>query len=132
MNRSVTLALLLIAASGAAQALDTQTAPQSVDLQIVYDHALTQDPIYQQAEALHMATRETKTQAILDLLPLDANVSQTWNGRNSDNTLIMERLGWAPSVSLRSGLEKTYQWIYDEIARTRRGVARTDVASHSR
>ena len=95
MNRSVTLALLLIAASGAAQALDTQTAPQSVDLQIVYDHALTQDPIYQQAEALHMATRETKTQAILDLLPLDANVSQTWNGRNSDNasTPILGNLG---------------------------------------
>src|SRR6476659_7323715 len=95
MNRSVTLALLLIANSGAAQALDTQTPPQSVDLQIVYDHALTQDPIYQQAEALHMATRETKTQAILDLLPLDANVSQTWNGRNSDNasTPILGNLG---------------------------------------
>jgi GDP-D-mannose 3',5'-epimerase len=54
------------------------------------------------------------------------------NGRNSDNTLIMERLGWAPSISLRTGLEKTYQWIYDEITRTRGAAARTDVASHSR
>jgi GDP-D-mannose 3', 5'-epimerase len=32
-------------------------------------------------------------------------------GRNSDNKLIKARLDWAPSHSLRSGLEKTYAWI---------------------
>jgi GDP-D-mannose 3', 5'-epimerase len=32
-------------------------------------------------------------------------------GRNSDNRLIREKLGWAPSQSLKRGLEKTYQWI---------------------
>ena len=48
-------------------------------------HSLAADPIMQQAEALHMASRESRTQAILDLLPLDTNVSKTWNGRNSDN-----------------------------------------------
>ena len=32
-------------------------------------------------------------------------------GRNSDNRLIQEKLGWAPSRPLREGLEKTYQWI---------------------
>jgi nucleoside-diphosphate-sugar epimerase len=32
-------------------------------------------------------------------------------GRNSDNRLIREKLGWAPSQSLKSGLEKTYSWI---------------------
>ena len=37
------------------------------------------------------------------------------NGRNSDNTLIKQELGWAPSISLRDGLEKTYRWIYDEM-----------------
>ena len=37
------------------------------------------------------------------------------NGRNSDNTMIKQRLGWEPSISLRDGLEKTYRWIYDEI-----------------
>ena len=36
-------------------------------------------------------------------------------GRNSDNTLILERLGWEPSISLRDGLEKTYRWIHDEM-----------------
>ena len=40
------------------------------------------------------------------------------NGRNSDNTLIKQCLGWAPGIRLRDGLEKTYRWIYDEIRRT--------------
>jgi GDP-D-mannose 3', 5'-epimerase len=37
-------------------------------------------------------------------------------GRNSDNTLIKERLRWAPAISLEVGLEQTYRWIYDQIA----------------
>lgn len=37
------------------------------------------------------------------------------NGRNSDNTLIKEKLHWAPSIRLRDGLERTYAWIYDQI-----------------
>jgi len=37
------------------------------------------------------------------------------NGRNSDNTLIQKLLGWEPSTSLKSGLEKTYRWIYDQM-----------------
>jgi GDP-D-mannose 3',5'-epimerase len=36
-------------------------------------------------------------------------------GRNSDNTLIRERLGWEPSTPLSVGLERTYTWIYDEL-----------------
>ena len=36
-------------------------------------------------------------------------------GRNSDNTLIKERLGWAPGISLEAGLERTYRWIYDQM-----------------
>src|SRR5262249_20960410 len=37
-------------------------------------------------------------------------------GRNSDNTMIKELLGWAPSIRLEDGMEKTYKWIYDEMA----------------
>lgn len=37
-------------------------------------------------------------------------------GRNSDNTMIRMRLGWEPSVPLRVGLERTYRWIYDQVA----------------
>jgi nucleoside-diphosphate-sugar epimerase len=38
------------------------------------------------------------------------------NGRNSDNTKIKQYLGWEPSIPLRTGLEKTYAWIYDQIS----------------
>jgi len=36
-------------------------------------------------------------------------------GRNSDNMLIAERLGWAPRIPLEVGLEQTYRWIYDQM-----------------
>lgn len=36
-------------------------------------------------------------------------------GRNSDNRLIMEKLGWAPSQPLRVGIEKTYRWINEQV-----------------
>ncbi len=36
------------------------------------------------------------------------------NGRNSDNTMIMEELGWEPGIKLRDGMERTYRWIHDE------------------
>jgi nucleoside-diphosphate-sugar epimerase len=36
-------------------------------------------------------------------------------GRSSDNTLIHEKLSWEPSISLKTGLEKTYAWIYDQM-----------------
>jgi GDP-D-mannose 3', 5'-epimerase len=36
-------------------------------------------------------------------------------GRNSDNALILEQLGWEPSISLEDGLEKTYRWIHDQM-----------------
>ena len=37
-------------------------------------------------------------------------------GRNSDNTLIKEKLGWAPNSKLADGLEKTYRWIEEQVA----------------
>jgi GDP-D-mannose 3', 5'-epimerase len=36
-------------------------------------------------------------------------------GRNSDNTLIREKLGWEPSIPLEVGLERTYNWIYKQM-----------------
>ncbi len=36
-------------------------------------------------------------------------------GRNSDNTLIKQLMGWAPSIRLEDGMEKTYKWIHDEM-----------------
>lgn len=36
-------------------------------------------------------------------------------GRNSDNTLIKEKLGWTHSVPLRAGLEMTYEWVKEQV-----------------
>jgi nucleoside-diphosphate-sugar epimerase len=46
----------------------------------------------------------------------DLNAPKGVNGRNSDNTKILERLGWEPSIRLRDGLEKTYRWIEGQMA----------------
>ena len=45
----------------------------------------------------------------------DLSAPKGVNGRNSDNTLIMAKLGWAPSIRLRVGMEKTYNWIESEM-----------------
>jgi nucleoside-diphosphate-sugar epimerase len=48
-------------------------------------------------------------------------------GRSSDNTLIKQKLGWAPSLPLVEGMQKTYRWIHDELherVRERRNVHR--------
>lgn len=44
------------------------------------------------------------------------------NGRNSDNTLIKEKFGWAPEIKLRDGMERTYAWIYDEIVGGKKSI----------
>jgi GDP-D-mannose 3', 5'-epimerase len=44
-------------------------------------------------------------------------------GRNSDNTLISERLKWSPSQPLRAGLEMTYAWIEGQVHRNSVGQA---------
>jgi GDP-D-mannose 3', 5'-epimerase len=38
-------------------------------------------------------------------------------GRNSDNRLIEEKLGWSPAQSLRIGLERTYEWVEQQVHR---------------
>jgi GDP-D-mannose 3', 5'-epimerase len=53
----------------------------------------------------------------------DLSAPKGVNGRNSDNTLIQKYLNWEPSTSLRSGLEKTYRWIYDQYLARERGHA---------
>jgi len=37
-------------------------------------------------------------------------------GRNSDNALFREKLGWAPSRPLVEGITTTYQWISEQVA----------------
>jgi nucleoside-diphosphate-sugar epimerase len=46
----------------------------------------------------------------------DLDAPKGVRGRNSDNTVILDRLGWEPSISLQDGLAKTYGWIYDQVS----------------
>lgn len=48
----------------------------------------------------------------------DLDAPKGVRGRNSDNTMIQERLGWAPATRLADGLERTYAWIYDQMVGT--------------
>lgn len=46
----------------------------------------------------------------------DLSKPQGVRGRNSDNRLLREVLGWEPSISLEEGLATTYRWIEREVA----------------
>jgi nucleoside-diphosphate-sugar epimerase len=43
-------------------------------------------------------------------------------GRNSDNKLIREKLGWNYTMTLMQGIEKTYKWISEQIKKGRTDV----------
>lgn len=36
-------------------------------------------------------------------------------GRNSDNTLVRRRLDWEPTIDLKTGLERTYEWVAHQV-----------------
>lgn len=48
-------------------------------------------------------------------LKYDLSKPQGVRGRNSDNTRIKQVLGWAPSIPLKKGIEKTYHWIESRV-----------------
>jgi len=43
-------------------------------------------------------------------------------GRNSDNKLIKEKLGWAPTETLKDGIAKTYAWISERVEKSKESV----------
>jgi nucleoside-diphosphate-sugar epimerase len=43
------------------------------------------------------------------------NAPKGVNGRNSDNTKIMQYLGWEPSIRLKDGMARTFEWIESEM-----------------
>jgi GDP-D-mannose 3', 5'-epimerase len=59
-------------------------------------------------------------------------------GRNSDNTLIRELLGWEPDIPLRTGLKADLSWVRDQMmavptpGRSTRGAHRHAIPSLSR
>jgi nucleoside-diphosphate-sugar epimerase len=45
----------------------------------------------------------------------DLSAPKGVRGRNSENTLIRKYLGWEPSITLKSGMKKTYDWIKEQM-----------------
>lgn len=55
----------------------------------------------------------------------DLDAPKGVRGRNSENTLIRKYLGWEPSIPLKKGMRKTYEWINQQLAeenRTNKGI----------
>lgn len=77
-------------------------------------------------ESLNLGSNELVTiNQLVDIVEeiADIKLKRSYNlnapkgvmGRNSDNTLIKSYFDWEPSIPLRDGLKKTYDWIYDQI-----------------
>ena len=45
----------------------------------------------------------------------DLSAPQGVRGRNSDNELVRELLGWEPGISLEEGLTATYKWVREQV-----------------
>jgi len=57
----------------------------------------------------------------------DLDAPKGVRGRNSENTLIRKYLGWEPSIPLREGMKKTYDWINLQLRdenKTKKGINR--------
>jgi nucleoside-diphosphate-sugar epimerase len=69
-----------------------------------------------------MVTINTLAQTIMRISGRDLSIRNIAGptgvrGRNSDNRLITQRLGWAPSQPLVEGLKITYRWIEQQVQR---------------
>jgi nucleoside-diphosphate-sugar epimerase len=51
----------------------------------------------------------------------DLDAPKGVRGRNSENTLIKKYLGWEPSIPLRTGMKKTFDWISEQLKSEKNG-----------
>ena len=68
----------------------------------------------------HIISMNDLTKLVIELADKRAGIKnipgpQGVRGRTSDNTLIKEKLGWAPTQPLSDGLKKTYKWIQSQM-----------------
>jgi len=56
----------------------------------------------------------------------DLTAPQGVRGRNADLTLVRNKIGWEPKLSLEEGLARTYMWIEEQCSRDIGGVKRLD------
>ena len=71
------------------------------------------------------STRKISINGLVELISQQCNKTVTINnldgplgvmGRTSDNNLIKEKIGWAPKEDLETGIQKTYEWIQEQIS----------------
>jgi len=53
-------------------------------------------------------------------------------GRNSDNTLIKQSLGWEPSIKLETGMKKLYFWMKEKIEAEKASGVDISIYGHSK
>jgi len=75
-----------------------------------------------------MVTINQLAEMIMDIAQKDQKIDHIpgplgVRGRNSDNALFQEKLGWAPTEPLRAGLERTYAWISEQVKQARAAEA---------
>ncbi len=87
-----------------------------------HDHGLATSPSRSTSAASELVTINQLVDIVEEIAGVklernyDLSAPQGVRGRNSDNTMILERLGWEPTTSLKDGLDRTYRWIYDQLA----------------
>lgn len=73
-----------------------------------------QDRLININDLVEMVARIAGTSVTLNHVPGPQGV----RGRNSDNTSIQELLGWEPQISLESGMQRTYEWVEQQVKLT--------------
>jgi outer membrane protein len=77
----------------------------------VYERSLASDPLWQQAGSVQLAVRETKTQALLNLLPIDVSANKNWASAGNTTlnppafaalTLSVNLFSWDSWVALKA------------------------------
>ena len=56
----------------------------------------------------------------------DLTAPQGVRGRTSDNSFVLEQLGWEPTTSLAEGLRRTYEWIEQHVSPATTAAEMTD------
>lgn len=83
----------------------------SEDLSGVYKTSLSADATMQQAEAQHLATREVRTQARLNMLPLSATAGKTWGGVGTGTDRVSTTTPAVATLGLSVNLFSWNSWI---------------------
>ena len=71
-----------------------------------------------------MVTINQLAELVMDVAGKNLNINHIKGplgvrGRNSDNKLIFEKLGWRPNRPLREGLQRTYAWVANQVEMTK-------------